>query len=137
MSYDDKKPEAKPFAELATPSALFAMPPVTGGELVPTKTFDLTIPVDQGPTSPPAAQPPRADITEQQRQPHTWIGQQPVTSLALSPDERAAQDAERDRLLGLCRHLQRTHRCPGECVLSLTRQERVLREIEGPDGWSS
>jgi hypothetical protein len=123
-SHEDKQP--KPFADPVPGVPLFRMPPVVGGELVPTSPFDLTVPTDQ-----------TAATTEEQ-QPHAWLVQQPVTSLALSPDERTQQDAERDRLLGLCRHLRRTHRCPGECVLSPGRQERVLREIEGSDGgWSS
>lgn len=128
-SNDDKKP--KPFADPVTPTSLFTMPPIVGGELVPTSPFDLTVPITEANLVVPDDQ-ARAD-----EQPFTWLGAQPVTSLALSPDEQVAKDAERDRLLGLCRHLRQTHRCPGQCVLSPGRQERVLREIEGSDGgWS-
>jgi hypothetical protein len=42
--------------------------------------------------------------------------------------------AEHQRLLGLCRNLQRTHRCPGECVLSEQRHDRILRNIGWDDG---
>jgi hypothetical protein len=138
VNRDEPRYEVKPYGEPAMPSSLFAMPPTTGGELVPTNPFDLAEPANQVPdSSTTSEQPSGAGITEQQRQPHTWLGQQPVTSLALSPADRAAQEAERDRLLGLCRQLQRTHRCPGECVLSPGRQERILRQIEGADGrWS-
>jgi hypothetical protein len=123
-SNENKQP--KPFAEPTALTPLFPMPPVVNGELVPTSPFSLTVPSDQ------------EKATDQQLQPHVWLAQQPVTSLALSPDEQVAKDAERDRLLGLCRHLRQTHRCPGQCVLSPGRQERVLREIEGADdGWSS
>ena len=33
-------------------------------------------------------------------------------------------------LQALCHQLRATHRCPGECVLSASRQERRLREME-------
>lgn len=129
---EDKQP--KPFAErIPSSTPLFPMPPVTGSELVPTSPFDLTVPTTEAGLVVPDDQ-ARAD----EQQPFTWLGAQPVTSLVLSSDEQVAKDAERNRLLGVCRHLQRTHRCPGECVLSPGRQERVLREIErADDGWSS
>jgi hypothetical protein len=127
---EDKQP--KPFADrIPSSTSLFAMPPVVNGELVPTSPFDLTVPTTD------ASFTAHSDQDSDEHQPFTWLGAQPVTSLALSPEEQAAQNAERDRLLGLCRHLRRTHRCPGQCVLSPGRQERVLREIEGSDGgWS-
>src|ERR1700736_3483867 len=73
------------------------MPPAVNGELVPTSPFDLTAPTTNAGFAAHSDQ----DGPDEQ-QPLTWLGAQPVTSLALSPDEQAAQDAERDRLLGLC-----------------------------------
>jgi hypothetical protein len=46
------------------------------------------------------------------------------TSDALKEAQRIA------RLRAVCRHLRATNRCPGECVLSRSRQERLLREME-------
>lgn len=132
MNSNDREKQPKPFADPVASTPLFAMPPVVNGELVPTNPFDLTVP----PTNAGFAAHSDQDGPDEQ-QPLTWLGAQPVTSLALSPEEQAAKDVERNRLLGLCRHLRRTHRCPGQCVLSPLRPERTLREIEGSDGgWS-
>jgi hypothetical protein len=121
MNADDKQREVKPSAEPTAPSPLFAMPLVTNGELVPASSSSPVVPRDQ---------PQPADQVEpDERQPLTWTSGLPMTALVLTAAERAAQAAERDRLLGLCRHLRRTHRCPGQCVLSEVRQERRLREL--------
>lgn len=125
MTRDDKQREIKPFAEPVTPSPLFAMPPVTNNELVPASGGNVVVPGNQ--------QQPDEQVRPDERQPFTWTSALPMTSLVLTEQEQAGQQAERDRLLGLCRHLRRTHRCPGQCVLSEARQERLLRELGHDD----
>jgi hypothetical protein len=122
MNANDEKPQAKLLVEPVAPAPLFAMPPVTNGELVPTGDNSQVVPANR----PQADEHPHSD----ERQPFTWISALPMTSLVLTEQEQAAQQDERDRLLGLCRHLRQTHRCPGECVLSEARQERLLRELK-------
>lgn len=121
--------EHKPGAQLALPS-LWAQPPVapvsffamptdvpTGGEVVVLSQQPL-VAREQRPWSPPlqaglvAGQ--SADLVSQQQVP---------------PQGQVLADQNRAQLQRLCRRLRETHRCPGQCVLSRARQDRLLRQF--------
>lgn len=121
MNHAEQKPKVRSFTGPTAPSPLVARPPVTNGEPVPTRGTSPVAPGCQGQ--------PDEQAHGDERQPFTWTSVLPTTSLVLTNEEQAQQQSERDRLLGLCRHLRRTHSCPGECVLSPGRQERLFREL--------
>lgn len=120
--------EHMPGAQPTVPS-LWAQPPVapvsffeiptpipTGGELVVLQQQPV-IP-EQRPWSPPLQAGPvagqSADLVSQQQAP---------------PQGQVLADQNRAQLQRLCRRLRETHRCPGQCVLSRARQDRLLRQF--------
>lgn len=125
MSHDrERKPAKQPprpplWAEQGiTPSPFFRMPTVpTGGEIVvpdarpPVVNAQRPWPLSPQQTGPVVNQ--SADSVSPRQSPQ---GQ-----------GRGLAGQDRAQLQRLCRHLRRTGRCPGECVLSRARQDRRLR----------
>ena len=92
-------------------------------------------------------------MSQEQTKPATPSTAQPQTTAGLPPDNAtvgalvrytrrpvaeqplAALSAVQQlpELQALCQHLRATHRCPGVCVLSVARQDRLLREMETRD----
>lgn len=115
---------SQPTSEPSPASPFFTMPPASSRQLVPYAAPSLPEAVTR-----PAASPASPDAS-------TTVGGEvplkPSPPPAGGPDlvgQIQQRTAEHERLLGLCQSLRATHRCPGECVLSAARHERLLWEI--------
>lgn len=117
-----RQPLSAPFAEPGMDtSPFFTMPSnvPTGGELVVPPQQPVINEQRPWPPSPQLTGPIADQLVRQtpDQQPQT-----PLRGQGLAGGDRA-------QLQRLCRHLRRTGRCPGQCVLSRARHNRLLRRF--------
>lgn len=110
----------------STGNPLFAMPPVVGGELVSSRRSRT-----KSESARPASRQAVGDNEGAPNETAPQDMQRPASTSDMLDFVGEIQDraSERDRLLGVCRGLRAAHRCPGECVLSARRHERLVEEI--------
>lgn len=115
-------PVLRPWAEPGMDTSPFFTMPAhvpTGGELVVPPQQPVIHEQQSWPPSPQSTGP----IADRQ------IGQTPDQQPQTPPLGQGLAGLDRRQLQRLCRHLRRTGRCPGECVLSRSRHNRLLRRF--------
>ncbi len=118
------------------------LPPFAEQGIAPSPFFSM---LGNVPTGSEVVVPQDHPLNEQQLRPSPQqatsladhrIGQTPDQQPQVPPQQQLSRQPglvgqDREQLQRLCRHLRRTGRCPGECVLSHARQNRRLRDFPG------